>query len=77
MRARVFLYTRWTEGKMAWKWILIVTILILVIIFTAQNYEPVQIKFLAWSFKSSSALTIFVSLVIGFLIGLLMCVRKD
>ena len=62
---------------MAWKWILIVTILILVIIFTAQNYEPVQIKFLAWSFKSSSALTIFVSLVIGFLIGLLMCVRKD
>lgn len=62
---------------MAWKWILIVTILILLIIFTAQNYEPVQIKFLAWSFKSSSAITIFASLVVGFLIGMLMCIRKD
>ena len=62
---------------MAWKWILIVTVLIILIVFTAQNYELVQIKFLAWSFKSSSAITIFISLVIGFLIGLLMCVRKD
>jgi uncharacterized integral membrane protein len=62
---------------MAWKWILIVTILILLIVFTAQNYEPVQIKFLAWSFKSSSAITIFISLVIGFFIGLLMCMHKD
>ena len=62
---------------MAWKWVLIVTILMLLIVFTAQNYEPVQIKFLVWSFRSSSAITIFVSLVIGFLIGLLMCMRKD
>jgi uncharacterized integral membrane protein len=62
---------------MAWKWILIVTILVLLIVFTAQNYEPMQIKFLAWSFKSSSAITIFISLMIGFLIGLLMCIRKD
>jgi uncharacterized integral membrane protein len=62
---------------MTWKWTLIVVILILFIIFTAQNYEPVQIKFLAWSFRSSSAISIFVSLVVGFLIGLLMCIRKD
>jgi len=62
---------------MAWKWILIVTILVLLIVFTAQNYESVQIKFLVWSFRSSSAITIFVSLVFGFLIGLLMCIRKD
>jgi len=62
---------------MVWKWILIITVLIIVIVFTAQNYELVQIKFLAWSFKSSSAITIFISLVIGFLIGLLMCIRKD
>lgn len=62
---------------MSWKWILIITVLIMLIVFTAQNYEPVQIKFLAWSFKSSSAITIFISLVIGFLIGLLMCIRKD
>ena len=62
---------------MIWKWVLIVTILIILIVFTAQNYEIVQIKFLVWSFKSSSAITIFISLVIGFLIGLLMCIRKD
>lgn len=62
---------------MTWKWVVIVTVLIILIVFTAQNYQLVQIRFLAWSFKSSSAVTIFISLVIGFLIGLLMHVRKD
>jgi len=62
---------------MSWKWILIVTILLFLIVFTAQNYETVQIKFLVWSFKSSSAISIFISLVVGFLIGLLMCIKKD
>ena len=62
---------------MSWKWILIVIILLLLIVFTAQNYETVQIKLLVWSFKSSSAISIFISLVIGFLVGLLMCVKKD
>ena len=65
-------------GKdMTWKWIVIVTVLIIVIVFTAQNFELVQIRFLAWSFKSSSAVTIFISLIVGFLIGLLVCIRKD
>ncbi|KPK97398.1 MAG: hypothetical protein AMJ95_09155 [Omnitrophica WOR_2 bacterium SM23_72] len=62
---------------MSWKWIFIIAILLLVIVFTAQNYDTVQIKFLVWSFKSSSAISIFISLVIGFLIGLLMCIKKD
>lgn len=62
---------------MTWKWIVIVTVLVILIVFTAQNYQPVQIRFIAWSFKSSSAVTIFISLVIGFLIGLLMCIKKD
>ena len=62
---------------MTWKWIVVVTVLVIVIVFTAQNYESVQIKFLAWSFKSSSAVMIFITLVIGFLTGLLMCIRKD
>jgi len=62
---------------MTWKWVIIVTVLIILIVFTAQNYQSVQIRFLAWSFKSSSAVTIFISLVIGFLIGLLMQVGKD
>ncbi|PIQ89444.1 MAG: hypothetical protein COV72_03025 [Candidatus Omnitrophica bacterium CG11_big_fil_rev_8_21_14_0_20_42_13] len=62
---------------MTWKWIVIVTVLTILIVFTAQNYESVQIKFLAWSFKSSSAVMIFISLTIGFLVGLLMCIRKN
>ncbi len=62
---------------MVWKWILIVTVLIILIVFTAQNYEIVQVKFLIWSFKSSSAISIFISMVIGFLVGLLMCIKKD
>jgi uncharacterized integral membrane protein len=62
---------------MTWKWILIVIILLLLIVFTAQNYEIVQVKFIIWSFKSSSAISIFISMVIGFLIGLLMCIKKD
>ena len=62
---------------MSWKWILIIVVLLLLIVFTAQNYETVQIKFFAWSFKSSSAISIFISLVIGFIIGLLMCIKKD
>ncbi|MFA5099382.1 MAG: lipopolysaccharide assembly protein LapA domain-containing protein [Candidatus Omnitrophota bacterium] len=62
---------------MNWKWIVIVSILLLLIVFTAQNYETVRIKFLAWSFQSSSAISIFISLMIGFLVGVLMCIRKD
>jgi uncharacterized integral membrane protein len=62
---------------MTWKWIVIVIALIILVVFTAQNYQPVQIRFLTWSFKSSSAISIFISLVIGFLIGLLMCIKKD
>jgi len=57
---------------MTWKWIVIVTVLIIVIVFTAQNFELVQIRFLAWSFKSSSAVTIFISLIVGFLIVILL-----
>ena len=62
---------------MTWKWIVIVAVLTILIVFTAQNYELVQIKFLVWSFKSSSAVTIFIRLIVGFVIGLLMCIRKD
>ena len=51
----------------------VIAVLILLIIFVMQNYEPVRIKFLMWSFGGSSAVMVFISLI-GFLIGLL--VRK-
>jgi uncharacterized integral membrane protein len=55
---------------------LIAGILLVLTVFSAQNYEPVQLKLFAWSFRSSLAITVFISLVAGFLIGLLMGARK-
>jgi len=61
---------------MKMKWILVTAILVLLAVFALQNYQAVQIKFLVWSFDSSSAIIIFVSLALGVLIGLLMSIRK-
>ena len=54
---------------MNWKWILVLILLLLLIIFTTQNYEVVKIKFLFWSFKTSRAIVIFVTLFLGIIIG--------
>ena len=54
---------------MNWKWIAVLALLILLVIFTAQNYEVVKIQFLMWSFETSRAIIIFATLVIGVLIG--------
>jgi uncharacterized integral membrane protein len=43
--------------------------LILVVIFTIQNAEKVQINFLIWDFLISRALMIFLVLSIGILMG--------
>lgn len=54
---------------MNWKWILILILLLFLVIFTSQNYEVVKIQFLFWSFKTSRALIIFSTLLIGIVIG--------
>ncbi|MFH1338899.1 MAG: LapA family protein [Candidatus Omnitrophota bacterium] len=54
---------------MGWKWVLILILLLLLVIFTTQNYEIVEIKFLFWSFKTSRAIIIFSTLLIGIVIG--------
>jgi len=54
---------------MNWKFILILVLLLLLVIFTVQNYEIVNISFLFWSFKTSRAIIIFASLLIGVAIG--------
>ncbi|MBU4346448.1 MAG: LapA family protein [Candidatus Omnitrophica bacterium] len=54
---------------MKWKWIFILLLLLLLVIFTTQNYEVVKIQFLLWSFQTSRAIIIFVSLLIGIVIG--------
>jgi uncharacterized integral membrane protein len=54
---------------MHWRWIFVLVLLVLLVIFTAQNYEVVRIKFLLWSFETSRAIVIFATLVTGVLIG--------
>lgn len=54
---------------MNWKWILVLILLLFLVIFTVQNYELIEIQFLFWSFKTSRAIIIFSTLVIGILIG--------
>jgi len=54
---------------MNWKVVLILILLLLAVIFTAQNYEIVKIKFLFWSFEASRAIILFLTLVIGVIIG--------
>jgi len=57
------------EFNMKWQWVAILILLSCAIIFTAQNYEVVSIKFLFWSFATSRAIVIFATLFIGILIG--------
>jgi uncharacterized integral membrane protein len=55
---------------MSLKWIAIIMLLAVAVIFTAQNYEVVEIQFLFWSFEASRAIIIFLSLLVGIVIGL-------
>ena len=53
---------------MCWKWILVLVLLLFLVIFTAQNYEKVEITFLFWSFQTSRAIVLFSTLCVGVLI---------
>jgi len=54
---------------MNWKWVLILALLLLLVIFTTQNYEIVEIKFLLWNFAANRAIVIFFFLITGVVIG--------
>ena len=64
---------------MHWKWLLVLVLLVFLVIFTVQNYEIVKIQFLFWSFETSRAIIIFLTLAIGVLIGWITALigRKD
>jgi len=61
---------------MNWKISVILILLMLVIIFTLQNYEVVQVKFLFWQFEASRAIVLFLTMLIGFVIGLVVSFIK-
>ena len=54
---------------MQWKFWLRIGVLFLLVVFVAQNYETVEIKFLFWAFTTSRAIILFLTLVIGIVIG--------
>ena len=54
---------------MNWKIALILALSFIVILFTVQNYQATQVKFLFWAFTASRALVLFLTLSIGVIIG--------
>lgn len=56
---------------MRWKLIVILVFLILLVVFTIQNYDVVSIQFLLWSFQTSRTIVILVTFAIGVLVGLI------
>ena len=55
--------------KETWKWVLILTLMLFLVIFTAQNYKIVEIRFLFWAFSTSRAIVIFATFLIGLIVG--------
>lgn len=49
----------------------VLILLLLVVIFTIQNYASVSLKLLFWSINTSLAILVFITLVVGIIIGML------
>jgi len=55
--------------KLKIKWAIVAVFTILVIIFTFQNTEVVQVRFLTWDVSMSRSILVIGLLLIGFLLG--------
>lgn len=51
------------------KWFFVMIFLLFLVIFTTQNYETIEIKFLKWNYATSKALLVFLSFMIGIIFG--------
>ena len=49
----------------------IIVLLALLVILAVQNYQPLTLRFLFWTFETSAVLTLLVSFMIGCLVGAL------
>jgi uncharacterized integral membrane protein len=52
--------------------IVVLVLITLVIVFSVQNAAPVAVTFIAWQTHASLAIIIFLSVVIGVLIGIIL-----
>lgn len=57
------------RNKTTYKLLAIIGLLLILVIFTLQNNQRVDVTMFFWTFSMSSALVILVSLTIGLLIG--------
>lgn len=55
----------------------LMTILLLVVVFTLQNTEQVEIKFLLWQLSLSRSLMLFLVFALGMLSGFVLGMRRD
>jgi len=62
---------------MKWKTLLVLVLMMILVIFTAQNYEVVKLRFMVWSFQTSRAIVIFSTLFIGIVIGWITAFLKN
>ena len=46
-----------------------IILLVLMVVFAIQNYQPVTVRFLFWAYESSMVLVVLVSFLIGCLVG--------
>lgn len=54
---------------MSVKWIGVIILLAFLVVLAIQNYQPLTLKFLFWTFETSAVLTILVSFTLGFMVG--------
>ncbi|OGW77360.1 MAG: hypothetical protein A3J52_02275 [Omnitrophica bacterium RIFCSPHIGHO2_02_FULL_49_9] len=57
---------------MNWKTGFVLSLLLLLVVFVVQNYEVVELRFLIWSVQVSRAIVLFLSVLIGIVIGWLL-----
>ena len=57
------------EATMNLRLMLILLPVCIAVVFLIQNVEAVEVRFLFWSIAVSSAIVIFFTLIIGFLVG--------
>ena len=57
------------EKQMSWKVTLILFLVLVVAVFIIQNHEITNVKFLLWSLEASKAIVLFLTLLMGIVIG--------
>jgi uncharacterized integral membrane protein len=53
------------------KWIVLLVLLVVLLVFALQNTQPVAVKFLIWETTASAVLTILISFFLGGVAGFL------